>query len=592
MSTPEPHYGFHQSRRLTGPNRYFGATAVTLTPLGEAAHDAVALESWRQHVLDMAQRLGWPHPEPLIERHARDVALIFSAPEHALLTATEVSEWAWEMAAAAAGERGFDLAHLPLDQPVTVFAARAALERSAALEALRAAATAHNLPLFVDDDAVSIGAGSGSHTWARAALPEVGSIDWAALHDVPTALVTGSNGKTTTVRLLAAIAAASGFTPGLCCTEGVYVGGQAVTQGDYSGPDGARVVLRHSGVEAAILETARGGILRRGLAVRRAGAAVVTNIRADHFGEYGIDTAEALAETKLVVAHALSGGGLLVLNADDAVLMAAAARLPHVVGARWALFAQAIDSPALSDWRARGGMTCAVRDGNLVLHEGGRDHSLGALSKMPLTFEGAALYNVGNLSAAALAAVGLGLPLSAVLTTLESFGASPLDNPGRLERWRHHGAVVLVDYAHNPDALDQLLTTARALQPARLSVLLGQAGNRGDDAIADLASTAAGQRVGRCVGAARARAHGRGRAGRANRNRCRRGGRCAAPTRGRALRRRGGAAGAYPRGARPTEGVARVVTARAGARDAAGSGRQRSDRNLRAEACANHERDQ
>jgi UDP-N-acetylmuramyl tripeptide synthase len=250
-------------------------------------------------------------------------------------------------------------------------------------------------------------------------------------------------------------------------------------------------VLRHPDVQAAILETARGGILRRGLAVRRANVAVVTNIHADHFGEYGVEDAETLATTKLVVAHAVRDSGTLVLNADDGVLMATASRLPHVTASRLALFADAEDQPSLVALRARGGNTCAVRDGQLVLHESGREHTLGAVIDMPLTVRGAALYNVGNLCAAVLAGIALRFSLSAVTRTLQSFGAHPLDNPGRLERWRHRGALVLMDYAHNPDALDQLLTTARALNPVRLLLLLGQAGNRGDDAIAELAHTAA-----------------------------------------------------------------------------------------------------
>jgi len=489
MAMTEPNYAFIDSRRLPGPNRYFGDSAVTLTPRGEASRNPTALQSWAHHVRDMTRALEWPDPQPLIERHAAGVSLVFRAPQDVLLTATEVSEWAWERAAAECGETGFDLAHPSL--PLTLFAGRAALERSAALVALRSAAAARGLPVFEDDEAISIGAGSGSHTWRRDEMPAVTAVDWAALHDIPIALVTGSNGKTTTVRLLAALAAASGLRPGLCSTEGVFVDGQTVLEGDFSGPDGARTVLRHRLVQAAILETARGGILRRGLAVRRAAAAIVTNIRADHFGEYGVDDTLALATTKLAVAHAVCDGGTLVLNADDQVLMAAAAGLPHVAASRVALFADAEDRPSLVALRARGGSTCAVHDDRLVLHEGGRDHILGALADMPLTAAGAAPYNVGNIAAAVLAAVAMGLPIEPMTATLLRFGANPLDNPGRLERWRHGGALVLMDYAHNPDALDRLLTTARAMHPRRLFLLLGQAGNRGDDAIADLARTAA-----------------------------------------------------------------------------------------------------
>src|SRR5450631_1246195 len=489
---PEPCHGFADSRRLTGPNRYFAGPAATLTPLGQAAADPSALEDWATRVRAVSSALGWPDPMPLIERRTAETTLAFKAPRDAQLTATDLNEWAWERAAARAGESSFDLAQNLGDDPVAVLAARASQERRPDLNALRTAASDHRLPLFEDDDGVSIGAGTGSRSWPRQALPAPGAVPFGALHDIPTALVAGSNGKTTTVRLLAAMAAAAGFTTGYCCTEGVFVAGQAVALGDYSGPDGARTVLRHPKVQFAVLETARGGILRRGLAVERADVAVVTNIQADHLGEYGIESADDLAETKLVVARAVCRGGTLVLNADDAGLMAAATRLPHAAAAQAALFALEWAHPALVALRARGGSTCAVRDGELVLHHAGQEWVLGEVVALPLTLDGAASYNVANLAATPQAGAAIGLPPAAIANTVRSFGAVPRDNPGRLERFRHHGAQILIDFAHNPGALDQLLRTARALRPQRLCLLLGQAGNRGDDAIAELARTAAG----------------------------------------------------------------------------------------------------
>jgi cyanophycin synthetase len=490
---PEPNHGFDNSRRLTGANRYFADPAVTLTPLGASSGNSTALKAWAARVRAMCEALGWPDPQPRIEKRAAGTLLVFRAPPDSLLTATEVSEWAWERAAAEQGESTFDLAHDLGEDPgaAAVFAARSAAERVAALEALRAAALRYRVPLFEDDAEVSLGAGSGSRRWPREQLPAVDAVPWSELHDVPTALVTGSNGKTTTVRLLAAMAAAAGLTPGYCCTEGVFVAGEEVMRGDYSGPDGARVVLRHPAVQAAVLEAARGGILRRGLAVRRADVAVVTNISADHLGEYGVEDADDLAETKLVAARAVENGGLLVLNADDATLMAAAERLPHAAAARLALFARDHAHPALAALRAGGGSTCAVRNGDLVLCHAGRELSIGKAESLPLTVDGAAAYNIGNLAAAALAGMALNFAPESVTGVLRRFGSAPLDNPGRLERWHYRGALVLIDFAHNPEALDQLLRVARALRPPHLYLLLGQAGNRDDDAIAELARTAA-----------------------------------------------------------------------------------------------------
>ena len=488
---PEPNYGFIDSRRLTGPSRYFDGPAVTLTPIGAAAGEPHALGRWAEEVRRLSQALGWPDPAPVIDRARDGTYLVFRAPQDAQLTATELSEWAWEAAAAEAGATAFDRAHDFGGDPAAALAARAAAERNEALADLRAAAARHGLPLLEDDEEISIGAGTGSLSWRRAALPAADALPWSELHDVPTVLVTGSNGKTTTVRLLASMAAAAGAVPGYSSTEGVFVAGRAVALGDYSGPAGARAVLRHSEVTFAVLETARGGILRRGLAVTRADAAVVTNVSADHFGEYGIENADDLAETKLVVARALGKHGTLVLNADDSILMAAADRVPYAAKVRRALFAMDHAHPLLAESRRRGGSTCGARDGRLVLHHGGAEHDLGELSTFPLTFGGAACYNVANLAAGALTAAVLALSVADIHRAAERFGGRPEDNPGRLERWNYRGATVLIDYAHNPDGLGQLLAVARSLDPRRLSLLLGQAGNRDDQAIAELARTAA-----------------------------------------------------------------------------------------------------
>jgi hypothetical protein len=170
-------------------------------------------------------------------------------------------------------------------------------------------------------------------------LPEVRSIDWRALHGVPTALVTGTNGKTTVVRLLAACAKASGRTTGYCCTDGVFVAGQALGTATTRDPPARDAYCAMRASRPAVLETARGGILRRGLAVAGADVAVITSIAADHFGEYGVHDLETLIDVKLAVARALRADGLLVVNADDALLAGRAAGRGKPLG----LFSQDAD---------------------------------------------------------------------------------------------------------------------------------------------------------------------------------------------------------------------------------------------------------
>jgi cyanophycin synthetase len=501
--TDEPRHAFDESRRLIGANRWYAGPAVTLVPLGPAATDGAAQGRWIAQVVATCQALGWAEPDPRVHVHAGGLMLAFAAPGEALFTATEVNEWAWERAAAghpAHAAAGFEAAQPALDDAREHFRARAAVERSRPLQRLAEAAHAHGVPLLADDDSVSVGEGRRCRVFPRAALPLPMDLPWAQLGAVPKVLVTGTNGKTTTTRLIAAIARAAGFNPGLCSTEGVVIGTRQLEAGDWSGPAGARAVLRHPEVGAAVLETARGGLLRRGLAVPQANVAVVTNVSADHLGEQGIDTVEDIAFVKLAVAHALTRPpgqepGTLVLNGQCDPLLRVAVHLAHSAHAHWALFARDLDAPLLTALRRHGGSTCGVRGGRLVLTLESVEHDLGAVADMPLTLGGAAGYNIENLAAAALATAALGWPLDEVREVLSRFGADPADNPGRLERHRWRGATVLVDYAHNPDGLAQLLQVARALMPvsgpARLLLLLGQAGNRDDEALAELARVAA-----------------------------------------------------------------------------------------------------
>jgi cyanophycin synthetase len=504
LNTPEPNTCFADSRRLTGPNRYFTSTGAVLEALGFSAHDAAAHERWREAVILVCAALGWHDPRPVVQRHASGTLLVFAAPPDQLFTATEINEWAWEQASETfssdVAANRIDVNGIPFDQVhnfdadfaivVAAFKARAATEIKPALAHLRAAAYARDLPIMVDDDSISIGAGSGSQTWPLAELPAVENVPWSALHNIPVALVTGSNGKTTVVRLLAAILKASGKRTGYSSTEGVMIDGREIDGGDFSGPAGARLVLRDKSVEAAVLETARGGILRRGLATERADVAVITNISADHFGEYGIDNLDDLADVKLTVARPLGMTGTLVLNADDHVLLSCASLQKCEV----ALFAYNDSHPSLIAHRHAGGTTCEVGNGQLMLSHKNERISLGAIAEMPLTMNGAATYNVANISAAVLAATALSVAPKIISAELMRFGGTRTDNPGRLERWNISGVTAVIDYAHNPSGLSLLMTASlaeRKNNQGRVGLLLGQAGNRGDDAIKQLAEVAA-----------------------------------------------------------------------------------------------------
>jgi UDP-N-acetylmuramyl tripeptide synthase len=473
---------FTDSRRLTGPNLYFDHCGAVLE--STAPPRPVEVAAWLRHVGKARRRLGWPEAPVLVRAHAGGAALAFAAPLDQLLTATEVNEWAWCAA------REVHVLHAPghpasWDEALAwhTLERLAAAERDPAFLALVATAETHGAALLWDDDGVSLGLGVSARCWPRDALPDPAALDWSRFGRIPVALVTGSNGKTTSVRLLAACCRAAGRCTAWNCTDGLYLDGAPIEAGDWSGPAGARAVLRHPEAQAAVLETARGGILRRGLAFAEADVALVTNISADHFGEYGIDDLDALAEAKLVVARGLRAGGTLVLNADDPVLSRHA---PADVRVAW-FSLRGADACSSGD-------ACWLADGQLWLRCDGALAALGAVADMPLSVNAAARYNIANLAGAALAAAALGIGIDAIRQVLLRFGLRHEDNPGRLQRFSRNGIEVLVDYAHNPDGLRGLLEVAAALRSGagRLGLVLGQAGNRSDDDVRALASVAAG----------------------------------------------------------------------------------------------------
>lgn len=495
---------------------FFASTGAVLDIIRAPLDDAL-ISAWRSRVERAGAHLGWPDRQALARRHARGVLLAISAPIDQLLLATEINEWAlcaalverdpkrWgglQAALAAAAIEDADpgagsAAFAPvLEERAALarFAQLSTLEAIPRLRALLKSAADRALPHFIDDSELTVGAGAGSRTFALSHLPVVNEVPWSVLSDVPTAIVTGSNGKTTTVRLIAACARAHGWRAGYNCTDGVFIGEETLASGDYSGPAGARLVLRDRRTQAAILEAARGGILRRGLAISRADVALVTNVSSDHFGEYGIDDLDGLADAKLSVAAAAAPHGTLVLNADDVLLRTKARELARRFGRAPtpAWFALDADQPQLREYRTQGASTCGVRQGRLVVQQPNGEHDLGSISGMPLSMNGLASYNVSNLAGAALAALALGLPASTIGSVFSRFGDQLVDNPGRMMRFDHHGAQVLIDYAHNPDGLRGFLSVAEQLRGrGRLGLLLGHAGNRKDEDIAELARVAA-----------------------------------------------------------------------------------------------------
>ena len=296
---------------------------------------------------------------------------------------------------------------------------------------------------------------------------------------IPVVAITGTNGKTTTARLIAHLFAAQGLRVGMTNTDGVYVNGRQIDSGDCSGPKSARNVLLHPEVDAAVFETARGGILREGLGFDRCQVAVVTNIgEGDHLGMNFIHTVEDLAVLKRVIVQNVAPHGFGVLNAVDPMVAAMAPACPGKV----IFFAADRHHPVMAMHRAQGHRSIYVDGDAIVAAEGSWRESI-PLHDVPITRGGKIAFQVENAMAAVGAAWGAGLSWETVRRGLSGFVNDSDNAPGRFNLLDYHGATVVADYGHNPDAMRALVSAVDALPAKRRSVVISGAGDRRDEDI-------------------------------------------------------------------------------------------------------------
>ncbi|WP_342618659.1 cyanophycin synthetase [Rhodoferax sp. GW822-FHT02A01] len=296
---------------------------------------------------------------------------------------------------------------------------------------------------------------------------------------IPVVAVTGTNGKTTTVRLISHLLKTNGLRVGMTNTDGVYVDGQCIDTGDCSGPKSARSVLLHPDVDAAVLETARGGVLREGLAFDRCDVAVVTNVGSgDHLGLNYITTVQELAVLKRVIVQNVAPTGVAVLNAADPNVASMASKCKGSV----TFFTQDRHHPVMATHRAQGHAVVYVEEGNLVAAKGDFKHHI-PLNKVPITMGGAIGFQVENVMASVAAAWALKVDWVTIETGLSSFSNDSDNAAGRFNMFKHRGATVIADYGHNPDAMAALVQAVESIPATRRSVVISGAGDRRDQDI-------------------------------------------------------------------------------------------------------------
>ncbi|MFK5980612.1 MAG: Mur ligase family protein [Rhizobiaceae bacterium] len=463
------------ARRLTGPGMLWDYPGAALDVSFSMFDPEQIISIWDKHARRTMDAVGWGGEQITSRRFSGGINFAISAPMDQLYSAIFVAQTAWHFCATQI-----------LDQPSGNFEAMIgslktvmAREANPDLIALIDAADMHKIDILCDDDEISLGHGDGSKVWPVNKLPTPNAVDWDALHNIPVALITGTNGKTTTTRLCAAIAKAARKVAGLTSTDFVRVGDTILDHGDYSGPGGARMLLRDKRTEIAYLEVARGGILRRGLPVRHAAAALVTNVAADHLGEYGVNTVKDLALAKFAVHRTLAHNGVLVLNADDKYVVAQAELTPSKIC--W--FSLNPKSEQILQAK-RHAHACAWFDGRaLVYFDGTNTNTMINVADIPITMKGAAHYNIRNALGALCLSKAMGLGNDAIIIGLSSFKNNQEDNPGRCNEFEINGARVFVDFAHNLHSISAVTQALGSVTAARIYIMISHAGDRSNEDI-------------------------------------------------------------------------------------------------------------
>ena len=492
------------ARRLTGPNLFWEQAGALLdVRYNDTELDVIDL--WKDEMLTLQKIFNWQEYDLLVRHYQDGSFLLAGGPIDQLYAVIEAGELAWQRAVLS--HKGQRLE--PLYNKLSNKSDKQLLKIRECIESdsnprmieLKSRAEKEGVTFLWDDDFVSLGMGTGSQTWPADKLPEPDTVDWSNFSDVPVAVVTGTNGKSTNVRLICKMVQQWGKIFGNSSTDWIRVGDDILDKGDYSGPGGARTVLRDTRTQIGVLEVARGGLLRRGAGINRADVALITNVAEDHMGEYGINRLDDLIEAKMVVNRLVDDHGVLVLNADDEGLVRFSSRIRTPIC--WFTLNNRL--PLIEKHISQGRSASVVEDGRIVIYQGSQKFDIAKIKNIPITLNGLAEYNISNCLSAAAVAFSLGIPSEFIASGLTEFDNDPATNPGRGNYFDVHGIRVLVDFAHNIHGLTALLKVTERLKANRRLLTIGNPGDRRIKELKGLARVAANAKPDRilvteCVG--------------------------------------------------------------------------------------------
>ncbi len=467
------------SRRLTGPN-LFGDISGAIIDVRIKNIDAVVVtQTWEKHAKQLFERIYWHKQKRLHRLYQDGASLVITAPIDCLYAATEINEAAWQLTCNEMLQIHSEDFHTELIELIQRLKALIEDEKNPKLIAIQQQAKNHNVVFLSDDDYVSIGSGATCQIYPVDDLPDIEQINWQAVKDIPVALITGTNGKSTTVRLASSVAEAANKICGITTTDYIRVGKEILDSGDFSGPGGARTLLRHPKTEIAFLEVARGGLLRRGIGINQASTVLITNVEEDHLGQYGINSLSDMVETKFIVRQAINKQQNLILNADDAGCVSFAKTLDNTI--LW--FSWYVDNPVIQQHLKNNGSACYVEDETIYYQSAGNKQEVIHINDVPITLNGAAKHNIHNVLAVVALSFSMGFNKTDIATGLNQFSNSAEENPGRGNLFKRDGYKVIVDFAHNSHGLRLMSQTIKNIQAKRRLIMLGQPGDRSNEDI-------------------------------------------------------------------------------------------------------------
>ncbi|RTK93482.1 MAG: hypothetical protein EKK64_10100 [Neisseriaceae bacterium] len=464
------------SSRLLGQSRFFdGAGAVIDISLTTDDNQKIA-DLFVEELNRILRRLSVKDYEVKSLVFDNGINIALSYPYDLLMVACDLLDWVWLEV----------IDFLEKDLPIRTLKATDIFEQmiednqQIILRKIYNKAREHKVNFFIQNDLIVLGSGVGQFRVKKNKLTKLKDIPWKKIHNVPTAIITGTNGKTTTTRLTEFICRKAKLKSAYCSTDWVMVNGKKVVEGDLSGPTGHQYAMMNQKVEVAILEAARGGIVKRGLMPNYADVATVTNIAYDHIGQNGINTLDDLANAKGVVYNALKDDGIAIVNLDDEHIMKL--NIPN----KKAYISTKLAEKEISKYLTNDNYVVFIRDKHIVLKTKAVEHVLNKIDDIPITVYGLATYNYENVLHAVALSYALDITPDQIIFGLKKFGADDKSNFGRWNYYlsKNHGHLV-VDIAHNPAGLENILSLATGVKKlknidGKLRLMYGNTADRRD----------------------------------------------------------------------------------------------------------------